>query len=229
MRATVNALLGIPLLAPPRRRDPVRVAFMNRCPHVRCIKNHDAVVKALEESSIGGEIDMVRWVAELGLGGDKYSRGSINYEKLSLKEQVMVQANTDVFIGVLGAGLVNAVFLPAHSAVIEIQQLGFADFMLGAAAVTAGSLHLPMYAIHLVDCKLKVAPQCNARPYALLDTIGMRSCMDPSRTCSVQFDADTTDRLVMQMHEAVRHVHMRKRMGAYDGLGGRGKSILSLQ
>ncbi|TAQ83290.1 hypothetical protein B7494_g8387 [Chlorociboria aeruginascens] len=45
---------------------------------------------------------------------------SIDFAAISLKEQLTVAQNTDILVGVHGAGLTHAMFLPQRSAIVEI-------------------------------------------------------------------------------------------------------------
>ncbi|XP_063993878.1 EGF domain-specific O-linked N-acetylglucosamine transferase isoform X2 [Diachasmimorpha longicaudata] len=92
--------LNIPLRK--RKNNKIRVTLLSRDTRYRRILNEDELVEALKRNP-------------------DYSVRKVTYNKdVPFKKQLDISRNTDVFIGIHGAGLTHAMFLPDWAAVFEL-------------------------------------------------------------------------------------------------------------
>ncbi|XP_011298968.1 EGF domain-specific O-linked N-acetylglucosamine transferase isoform X2 [Fopius arisanus] len=92
--------LNIPLRE--RKSDKIRVTLLSRDTRYRRILNEDELVEALKKNP-------------------EYKVKKVIYNRdVSFKKQLDITRNTDVFIGIHGAGLTHAMFLPDWAAVFEL-------------------------------------------------------------------------------------------------------------
>ncbi|XP_035743152.1 EGF domain-specific O-linked N-acetylglucosamine transferase-like isoform X2 [Vespa mandarinia] len=92
--------LKIPLLQ--RKNEKIRVTLLSRDTQYRKILNEEELVQALKENK-------------------EYEVRKVVYnKKVSFKKQLQITRNTDIFIGIHGAGLTHLLFLPDWAAVFEI-------------------------------------------------------------------------------------------------------------
>ena len=100
----------------PLNCDKLRIVFLLRRDYVthagnkkgtvsRKIKNEDELLEALRQDYPTADVQ------------------GLQFDRFSFKEQLQFVANTDIFIGMHGAGLVHALFLPSHAAVLELYPL----------------------------------------------------------------------------------------------------------
>lgn len=92
--------LRIPLYK--RSNKKIRVTFLSRNTKYRKVLNEDSLIEALKENE---EYDVERVV---------YDRN------VPFKKQLEITRNSDVFIGIHGAGLTHLMFLPEWAAVFEL-------------------------------------------------------------------------------------------------------------
>ncbi|CAL7950413.1 unnamed protein product [Xylocopa violacea] len=85
-----------------RKSQRIRVTLLSRDTQYRNILNEDELVKALKENP-------------------EYKVKKVIYnKKISFKKQLEITRNSDIFIGIHGAGLTHLMFLPDWAAVFEI-------------------------------------------------------------------------------------------------------------
>lgn len=82
----------------------------------RNIVNIDEVVAYLRATGIE-----LNWIKEMG--------------ELTFQQQVEAMANTGVLLGIHGAGLANAMFMPAHSVLVEVRRGRWGLAVCGGAVV----------------------------------------------------------------------------------------------
>lgn len=85
-----------------RKNQRVRVTLLSRDTHYRRILNEDELVKALKENP------------------EYKVRKAVYNKKVPFKKQLEITRNSDIFIGIHGAGLTHLMFLPNWAAVFEI-------------------------------------------------------------------------------------------------------------
>ncbi|XP_026671080.1 EGF domain-specific O-linked N-acetylglucosamine transferase isoform X1 [Ceratina calcarata] len=85
-----------------RKNQRIRVTLLSRDTHYRRILNEDELVKALKENP------------------EYKVRKAVYNKKVPFKKQLEITRNSDVFIGIHGAGLTHLMFLPDWAAVFEI-------------------------------------------------------------------------------------------------------------
>ncbi|XP_034933572.1 EGF domain-specific O-linked N-acetylglucosamine transferase isoform X2 [Chelonus insularis] len=92
--------LKIPLH--PRKNDKIKVTLLSRDTRYRRILNEDELVEALKKNK-------------------KYKVRKVVYNRnVPFKKQLEITRNTDIFIGIHGAGLTHALFLPDWAAIFEL-------------------------------------------------------------------------------------------------------------
>ncbi|XP_018324523.1 EGF domain-specific O-linked N-acetylglucosamine transferase [Agrilus planipennis] len=92
--------LKIPLIK--RKNKKIKITFLSRDTKYRRILNKDRLVQALKEN-------------------DNYEVQKVIYNKnIPFKKQLEITRNSDIFIGIHGAGLTHLLFLPDWAAVFEI-------------------------------------------------------------------------------------------------------------
>lgn len=102
--------LDIPVNEPVDRR--IRITLLSRDTKYRRILNEDELLTALKEN-------------------DEYSVQRVVYNKeISFREQLEITRNTDMLIGMHGAGLTHLLFLPDWAAVFELYDFFFYDTCL---------------------------------------------------------------------------------------------------
>lgn len=85
-----------------RKNQRIRVTLLSRDTQYRRILNEDELVRALKENPL-------------------YKVKKVVYnKKVSFKKQLEITRNSDIFIGIHGAGLTHLMFLPDWAAVFEI-------------------------------------------------------------------------------------------------------------
>ncbi|XP_031772944.1 EGF domain-specific O-linked N-acetylglucosamine transferase isoform X2 [Apis florea] len=85
-----------------RKNQRIRVTLLSRDTQYRRILNEDELVRALKENPL-------------------YKVKKVVYnKKISFKKQLEITRNSDIFIGIHGAGLTHLMFLPDWAAVFEI-------------------------------------------------------------------------------------------------------------
>lgn len=85
-----------------RKNDKIRVTLLSRDTQYRRILNEDELVEALKENP-------------------EYKVRKVVYNKrVPFKKQLEITRNSDIFIGIHGAGLTHLTFLPDWAAVFEI-------------------------------------------------------------------------------------------------------------
>ncbi len=91
-------------------RDPVTVTFISRRPYT----------KFVEHSFIGRQVDNEEQLiaAMSGVPGAKVTR--YDFAQLPVSEQVEVMASTEVLVGMHGAALTFALYMPHHGSVVEM-------------------------------------------------------------------------------------------------------------
>lgn len=85
---------------------PVRITFLSRKTKFRNILNEEALVKATEQLN-GVKVQHVAYTKEM-----------------SFRQQLEITRNTDVFIGMHGAGLTHLLFLPDWATLFEVYNCG---------------------------------------------------------------------------------------------------------
>nr|XP_022914214.1 EGF domain-specific O-linked N-acetylglucosamine transferase isoform X1 [Onthophagus taurus] len=92
--------LNVPLYK--RKNDKVRITFLSRDTTYRKINNENELIKALENI-------------------EEYEVRKVVYNRnIEFKKQLEISRNSDVFIGIHGAGLTHLMFLPDWAAIFEI-------------------------------------------------------------------------------------------------------------
>ncbi|KAK9888726.1 hypothetical protein WA026_000952 [Henosepilachna vigintioctopunctata] len=85
-----------------RNHKKIHITFLSRETKYRKVLNENELVKKLKEN-------------------EKYQVQKVNYnQQLPFKKQLEITRNTDIFIGIHGAGLTHLLFLPEWAAVFEI-------------------------------------------------------------------------------------------------------------
>lgn len=85
-----------------RKNQRIRITLLSRDTQYRRILNEDELVRALKENPL-------------------YKVKKVVYnKKVSFKKQLEITRNSDIFIGIHGAGLTHLMFLPDWAAVFEI-------------------------------------------------------------------------------------------------------------
>jgi len=82
-----------------------------------------ATRKFHDDAEVAGKIQTV--LGEIGDSGWNYTVNAVAWSELTFREQLQVAATTDILIGAHGAGLSHVLFLPPHSALVEIKPNGF--------------------------------------------------------------------------------------------------------
>jgi len=100
-RLAAYALVGLPKEARAKDEWPPRVITLITRLGNRALENLDEVVPVLRATGLE-----LNWIQEMG--------------HLSFAEQVAAMSRTGILVAIHGAGLTNAVFLPAHAVVIEV-------------------------------------------------------------------------------------------------------------
>lgn len=92
--------LNIPLHR--KSDDTIRITFLERKTKFRQILNSDELIDALKKNQ-------------------SYSVQSVRFERATpFTEQLEIIRNTDIFIGIHGAGLTHLLFLPKWATVFEM-------------------------------------------------------------------------------------------------------------
>ncbi|XP_071818139.1 EGF domain-specific O-linked N-acetylglucosamine transferase-like [Apostichopus japonicus] len=90
------------------QRGKVRITFLERQSRHRNIVNQDELIRALEDAYKNIEVKKVVY----------------NWRTISFKEQLEITHNTDIFIGMHGAGLTHGFFLPDWGVLFELYNCG---------------------------------------------------------------------------------------------------------
>ncbi|XP_017006210.2 EGF domain-specific O-linked N-acetylglucosamine transferase [Drosophila takahashii] len=84
---------------PPQQK--IRITYLSRRTKYRQVLNEDELLAPLEEN-------------------DLYSVQRVSYERLSFTDQLAITRNTDILIGMHGAGLTHLLFLPNWACIFEL-------------------------------------------------------------------------------------------------------------
>lgn len=85
-----------------RNNSKIHITFLSRDTKYRRVLNEDDLINALKRN-------------------ENYEVQKVVYNRhLSFKKQLEITRNTDVFIGIHGAGLTHLLFLPDWAAVFEL-------------------------------------------------------------------------------------------------------------
>lgn len=88
-----------------RKNKKIRITLLSRETKFRKILNEDKLIETLKKNKL-------------------YYVKRVNYNReMSFKKQLEITANTDVFIGIHGAGLTHLLFLPDWAAIFELYVL----------------------------------------------------------------------------------------------------------
>lgn len=86
----------------PEKKVKIRITFLSRGTKYRKILNEDALIERISSER-------------------SFSVKRVNYGKqLSFKDQLKITRNTDIFIGIHGAGLTHLLFLPKWATLFEL-------------------------------------------------------------------------------------------------------------
>lgn len=92
--------LKVPLF--PKRNQRVRITFLERNTKFRNVKNSAELILAMHQN-------------------DTYKVNSVIFDhRIKFVDQLEIIRNTDVFIGMHGAGLTHLLFLPKWASVFEL-------------------------------------------------------------------------------------------------------------
>jgi len=98
------------------RRDKINVTLSSRRGKVRVITNEDEIVNAINQSTYaieGSSNDGTKTPVPINVV-------HVDFSNISFKEQMDLIANTDILIGMHGAGLTHLLWLPEESVVLEV-------------------------------------------------------------------------------------------------------------
>lgn len=87
-------------------------------------RTRDLVVTIIDRKETRRLIDQDAYVEELGRQSQHVTIQTVDFASIPFKEQLEIAQRTDILIGVHGAGLTHAMFLPSNSAIVEILPAG---------------------------------------------------------------------------------------------------------